>query len=202
MLKPKAVLFDLDGVLLDSIDAWHCTFNDVLEHYGKKRITKKKFLTDVLGKPVEEDSKNFPGSTPEEVRKLYCRYFPKNAKNLKPYEGATKLLENLRRNGIKTGLVTNTPRQLTENSLKTSGLLGLLDIVMTPDDVPAGKPDPAMLLAAMKELGAGKDETVMVGDTMVDIQAARNACIKAVGIGVQGDIKIKHIRELEKLLDS
>ena len=201
MLKPKAILFDLDGVLLDSIDAWHGTFNDVLEHYGKKRITKKTFLDDVLGKPVEEDSKNFPGSTPEDIRKLYCKYFPKNAKNLKAFDGAIMLLENLRRKGIKTALVTNTPRPLTVKSLKASGLAGLLDVVKTPDDVPAGKPDPAMLNSAMKEMGVEKVDTIMVGDTWVDIQAARNAGIKAVGIGIEGDVKIKSIRELEKLLN-
>ncbi|MDD5111946.1 MAG: HAD family hydrolase [Candidatus Altiarchaeota archaeon] len=199
-LKPRAVLFDLDGVLLDSIDAWHGTFNDVLEHYGKKRISKKTFLDDVLGKPIEEDSKHFPGSTPEGIRKLYIRFFPKNACNIKPYEGAIKLLQNLRKKGIKTALVTNTPRKLTESSLKASGLAGMLDVVKTPDDVPAGKPDPAMLLSAMKELCAGIDESIMVGDTIVDVQAARNAGVKVVGIGVQGDMQIKHIREMEKLL--
>ncbi|MFH1126154.1 MAG: HAD-IA family hydrolase [Candidatus Altiarchaeota archaeon] len=199
-MKVKAVLFDLDGVLLDSTNAWWETFNDVLRHYSRKTITRRKFITEVFGEPIEDDIKRyFPEASIKDLESLYCRYFPKHTREVRVFKGAIELLKELKKKKIRTGLVTNTPRKLVKTTLKAKKLEKLLDVVKTPNDVKAGKPNPEMLFKAMEELKVSKKETILVGDTKIDIQAAKKAGIHAIGIGIKGDRTIKDIRDLKSI---
>jgi len=109
-------------------------------------------------------------------------------------------LDCLESRGLKTGVVTNTPKGLMGLILETVGLTGRFASVMSADEVESGKPQPDMLHLSCRRLGVREEETLMVGDTRMDIEAARNAGLRSVGIGIRGDWTIKDIGELPGIM--
>jgi phosphoglycolate phosphatase len=99
----------------------------------------------------------------------------------RPYEGIEALLAELKDRGIKTAVISNKSDAAVK-ALCGRFFPGILSIASGASDLFREKPDPGLVLAVIRELGAIKEETVYVGDTEVDIQTARNAGIKSVGV--------------------
>ncbi|MDX1710888.1 MAG: HAD-IA family hydrolase [Rhodovibrionaceae bacterium] len=97
------------------------------------------------------------------------------------YPGALEALKALERSGITLGVATGKNRRGLMITLEKHRLTGLFSTLKTADDGP-GKPDPAMLRAAMNEVGAAAEETVMIGDTVYDMAMARDAAAHALGV--------------------
>jgi phosphoglycolate phosphatase len=97
------------------------------------------------------------------------------------YPGALETLTALQRSGLTLGVATGKNRRGVMVTLEKHRLTGVFSTINTADDGP-GKPDPAMLLAAMKEVGAVPQETVMIGDTTYDMDMARSAETHALGV--------------------
>ena len=90
----KAVLFDLDGVLVDSLEAWHYTFNDGLRQFGLNSLSRKKFAND-FGAPIEQDiEKYFIGKTVGEVKDMYNSNFMKWKSHVKLFPQSKKFNAN------------------------------------------------------------------------------------------------------------
>jgi len=95
MYNIKTILFDLDGVLVNSYDAWFKLFNNTLKHFGYTPIPKKTFMGE-WGKSTKEDVKYFmPNQTIKEVREYYSQTFPKFIKYVKVTPGAVTILKKL-----------------------------------------------------------------------------------------------------------
>ena len=108
----KAVLFDLDGVLVDSFDAWFHLFNYTLKHFGFKTLTRKQFRKD-FGAPIESDVKKyFKGKTIDEMTEVYKKNYPKFMKRVKLMPHAKIVLEQLRYKKLKVGLITNSAKTI------------------------------------------------------------------------------------------
>jgi len=97
------------------------------------------------------------------------------------YPGALEALKALERAGITLGVATGKNRRGLMITLEKHRLTGLFSTLKTADDGP-GKPDPAMLRAAMDEVGAAAEDTVMIGDTVYDMTMARDAQAHALGV--------------------
>jgi HAD superfamily hydrolase (TIGR01509 family) len=197
----KAVLFDMDGTLVDSIPAWHKTFNQVLALQGSGPVTYEFFVSDILGESTEADIKRFfPTLTSGELVGFYNRHFPPNLFSVRAFPQTPAVLDLLTAAGIRKGIVTNTPRGLMIATLNTVGLEGRFDSLVGGDDVPEAKPAPDMILESCRRLDVMPSEALLVGDTKSDTQAGANAKVRTVGIGVSGDWRISSLEELAPLL--
>ncbi|ODS35858.1 MAG: hypothetical protein A7316_03095 [Candidatus Altiarchaeales archaeon WOR_SM1_86-2] len=180
----KAVLFDLDGTLVDSFDAIVISFNGALEAMGEKPRSRKE-LVKCIGVPHEETLKRL-SKDPKKV-KVGVKAFGSIRKRVsdkytREIEGVRDVLLELKRKKIKTGVVTTTAREMTESILRATNLDYLMDVVVTRDDVSTLKPSPEPVLRALELLNLKREGCIMVGDHPNDIMAAKNAGIMAVGM--------------------
>src|SRR3989344_8166184 len=103
----------MDGVLVDSYEAWFYVFNKSLGQFGHKSASKIEFKK-IFGSPIEEDLKKyFKGRTMKEVRDSYNRNFKKNVGKVKIFPDTLRTLKNLKKRKFKLALITNSPRYIT-----------------------------------------------------------------------------------------
>ncbi len=193
----KAVLFDLDGVLVDSIEAWFKLFNKTLKHFSKKEMTMKEFLDKVWGGPIERDAQKFFGKSVDDIKKFYFDNFNDFKKDLKLFPHAKEILEKLRGRGLKVGLVTNTPKKQAYKLLGYLKLKKYFNTIVAGDEVENGKPAPDIILEACKRLEVKPKDAVIVGDTPMDILSCKNANCTSIGFKTDGDERIEDLNELE-----
>jgi phosphoglycolate phosphatase len=136
--------------------------------------------------------------SPQELKREYMVMMEIYARHLTGHtilmQGAREMLEELRDDGIALGLVTNKPQRFIEIILDHFSLSPLFGVAIGGDSGVAKKPAPDMLNAAMEELGADPMNTVMVGDSTSDVEAARAAGVLAVT--VRGGYSIVPVDEL------
>lgn len=177
----RAVLFDMDGVLVFSTSAWFGVYNDTLEHFGHPRISREEFL-EIFGNGTEADrAKYMPERSVAEIDAAYRRFFEGRIGEITVNPAADSTLRALSRAGAKTALATNTNRKLAEAILGRLGLAKLLDEMACADEAGAGKPDPAVVRLAAARLGVTLDRCVFVGDSVYDAEAARAAPVDFIG---------------------
>lgn len=197
MQKFLAILFDLDGVILDSSDAWHLAVNATLKKFGKKTISKDEFLRAYWGPNLRESFKkiNLGDDAIQD-----CNYqFYKFVDKLKVFPEAKEILK-IAKEKFKVALVTNTPREITIFSLKKFSLLDYFNVVVAGDDVKNAKPSPEMILKACKEFKVKPKNSILVGDTYADILAGKKAGCFVIGLKIDADVRIENLEEIKKFL--
>ena len=199
--KVKAVLFDLDGVLVDSEKAWFHVINDTCRHFGFKPVQKEQFEKR-FGAPIEDDVKFlFRGRTIKEVEAFYNEDFGKRAKFVKLFPQSVQTLNSLKGRGIKLGLISNSTRLIVSAILINFGLKKYFNAVVTMDDVKRRKPAPDMALKACRLLKVKPENTILVGDTKNDIIAGKRAGCITVGYKIKGEYKISRLISITKFLN-
>ncbi|MDR1852547.1 MAG: HAD-IA family hydrolase [Propionibacteriaceae bacterium] len=185
-----AVLFDLDGTLADSIDLILSSYDHaVFTVLG--RHPNLEHMRGYIGRSLRD---TFDELDPEHADELIAAYTEHNMANtamIKPFPGVNEMLRDLRAAGYKTGIVTSKRRESAEATMRQVGLDGLIELVVTPEDTDAHKPDPEPLLKGAAKLGVepartcGKSVTwdcAYVGDAVVDVLAAKAARMRAVAM--------------------
>lgn len=197
----KAILFDMDGVLIDSYDAWFNLFNSTLKNYSLKEISRKEFSKNVWAQDFSVVTGRYiAGKDVEEVAKFYFSNFMNFKKYLKKIKNVKVLLGGLEKKGIKTAVVTNTYHEIAEELLNAVELYKYFDLILGGDDVDKAKPAPDMLLLACKKLNVEVKDVFMVGDTSWDKVAADKAKVKFVGYKLGEGKTINDLKELLSLL--
>jgi phosphoglycolate phosphatase len=184
----KAVIFDLDGTLLNTLEDIADAVNQALKDLGCPTHDIEIYKI-IIGGGVEnlawrvlpEDRRDEQTQRDclEGVRKYYKKF---GLRNTKPYEGIKDLLNELAKKGLKLAVLSNKPHENT--SVQVTHYLGdhLFDEVHgAKPDVPT-KPDPTSALMIAKSLGADPSECIFVGDSDIDMQTANNAGMYAVGV--------------------
>ncbi len=179
-----AILFDWDGTLADSLATFFQANRRLLAVYGRP------FDAERYRRAYSPDWRRLyrrlgiPPHRLAEANAVWQRHFDPAGARLFP--GVRAALEALDAAGARLGVVTATRRAVVEPQLERFGLLGLLDVLVTVDDTPATKPDPAPLRLAIERLGlseAGADGSIWyVGDAPDDMRMARRLGIPAIGI--------------------
>lgn len=191
-----AVLFDMDGVLIDSFDAWI----EVLRECRLRRRLAPLAVEEVRaqwGQGIARDCETwFPGETPAVLAREYDVAFQRHVTRVRPVAGASECVATLRERGMRLAVVTNSPQAMTRAVLRAVGIDRQFDALATGDEVVRGKPDPALVELALARLDVDATQAVMIGDTHLDVAAARAAGVHVIGLGIDGDQRIEQMSDL------
>jgi HAD superfamily hydrolase (TIGR01509 family) len=183
-MTPAAVLFDNDGVTLDTEGAWTRAEAALFARYGqtftiehKRRmlgtapVESAAIMEELLGRPGEQLSDELYELALEEV-----------AAGVEPMPGALALLGALADSGVPVALASNSRRGFVEAGLRAGGLWDAFAVVVSSDDVMRPKPAPDAYLAAAAALGAAPEACAVIEDSPTGVAAARAAGALAIGV--------------------
>jgi len=194
-----AVLFDLDGVLIDSRDAWYHLLCAAARDLGYPSIQRDVFDAS-FGQGIAADvAQFFPRTTPAGLEAYFDAHFLEHARHVLVDPAAAPVMQALAQRGIAVAIVTNTTSALARETVRGAGLEP--DLLVGASDVPHGKPAPDMVLLACERLGVPPGRALLVGDSRFDRAAARAAGVRFVGYGLAGDARIDRLPELLALPD-
>ncbi|MET9048172.1 HAD-IA family hydrolase [Streptomyces sp. NPDC004362] len=169
----QAVLFDMDGTLVDTELQWW----EAVEHVAERPLTEAD-QPEVLGRPVEHTAEWLAATTgasaAELAERLHQEFVGRVRAGIVPRPGALDLLDALARDGVPTALVTASPRTVADTVLEALGA-GRFAVSVTADDTDRTKPDPAPYLAACRALGVDPAACVAVEDTHTGVWSAEAA---------------------------
>ncbi len=183
----QAVIFDIDGTLLDSVDLHAQAWVDAFAHFGvtvshaDARSQIGKGGDQLLPVFLDEDRIAREGERIEVYRSdLFKRDY---LSQVKPFPGVPALFEHLRAQGLTVALASSGKAAEVEHYQKLLGIEGLADVVVTSDDVERSKPHPDIFAATLEKLAPIRPETALViGDTPYDAEAATRAGIRTIGV--------------------
>lgn len=196
---PKAILFDLDGVLIDSYRLWFHLLNHTARELGYPPISDEMYRASWGQSTTADRDTFFQGHNVEEIEAFYDAHYFEHLEHLDVPEEVPSLFEQLRELGLKSAVVTNTQSSLAREIVKRAGATP--DVVVGGSDVARGKPAPDMLFLAAELLDVPIGSTWMVGDSRYDSEAARAAEVFFVGVGgIRGDLRVTRVGEVLDLL--
>jgi len=185
----SAILFDVDGTLIDSNDAHADGWAQALTEHGIPRdagqvrpligMGSDKLLPAIAG--LEEASPR-GRAVAGRKKELFTTRLP----HLRPTRGARALVSYLRDQGKKIVIATSASDDEMDAILQQAGVADLIPRRTSSDDADRSKPDPDIVVAALQQAGAPSDGTVMIGDTPYDLEAARRAGIAAIALRCGG----------------
>lgn len=198
MQRPAVVLFDLDGVLIDSYQVWFHLLNHAARELGYPAIPDELYRESWGQSTSADRDRFFPRHSLAEVEDFYQNHYFEHVDHLVVPEEVPSLFERLRELGIKTSVVTNTQKSLATLLVERTG--GRPDTVVGGGDAPRGKPAPDLLLVACQRLEVDPATAWMVGDSVYDKEAARAARTLFIGLGIDGDIRVRDLTEVVNLV--
>ena len=195
----RAVLFDLDGVLVDSFEANLALMNAAALALGFPPIGRDD-LRQAWGQSVRDDvARFFPGASVEAVRDFYNERYADFAHLVEVRPGAHDVIDALDERGVLSAVVTNSQAASTRALLEAKGLIP--HALVAEDDVPRPKPAPDMLFRACEVLGVPPWEALVVGDSPYDREAAAAAGSLFAGLGITGAFTIAGLAEVVAIVD-
>jgi phosphoglycolate phosphatase len=187
--RPRLVLFDLDGTLVDSVRDLEAAANATLEALARPPLAEAR-VRDFVGDGVDrlvhrcltgEMDRDAPAPEFRRARETFMRHYEAhNARHSRLYDGVREGLDTACGWGAALGCVTNKPAHFTEPLLAHFGLLERFRVVVSGDSTPRRKPHPEPLLHAASTVGVAPARALMVGDSDNDVRAARAAGMPVV----------------------
>ena len=181
----RAVLFDLDGTLVDSLDDLTDAVNHMLAGFGKGPLTKTGVRT-LVGKGARNlVQRALDTESPADIERGLGLFTEFNTNHITDksmlYPGVREMLENLAARGIRMAIVSNKGAALSSLILETLEIDAFFQIICGGDTFPEMKPSPLPLMRVIDDLAIAGSETLMVGDSINDIQAGKRAGISTIG---------------------
>ena len=183
-----AVLFDLDGTLIETAAEIADAVNDTLTRFGQPTVTQQQ-VNDWIGHGTRElliQALAFVGNTSAQVvrqsdsfrliESAFAVFYARRCgtrSQLYPYVRET--LKRLKADGVKLAVVTNKEDRYTQTVLHAHDLVPLLDVVISGDTLAVKKPNPAGVQACLEQLRVPRERALFVGDSSIDVATARNA---------------------------
>jgi pyrophosphatase PpaX len=211
-MKPKAVLFDVDGTILP-FDGIIFHLQKACRHFKVRVPTKKELLKKTVGYKINE---SIPHLVPEtkkfikEFEEYYHKNYNNDVKSIKPFPYVRRVFKWVKKRKIKIGIVT------TKGSLQARTTLEYykipFDVVIGSDNIKKRKPHPEPVLKACRILKVKPEDCIFFGDHPFDMRAAKSAGCVAVGVltgwGKRSNLKnsganfiIKDLRDLKKFIE-
>jgi len=208
----KAVLFDYDGTLNDSLEANFYAFQGVAEEFNLPSITLQQFLDWYTPNwYVVYEKMGVPVNSWKKADEIWLRHYDQRKSRLFP--DSVQTLKQLKLIGCKVGLVTGGTKNRVEKELKMRRIHDLFDVIIYGSDVMEEKlkPSPTQIKMALKHLQEKPRETLYVGDTPIDVLAGKKAGVITVATTrgfsstkrlrrAKPDFIIHNLRELLKII--
>lgn len=179
-MKKTAVIFDLDGTLLDTLDDLRDALNYTLHAFGYPQRTLdevRRFVGNGIPNLIERATS--PDAPIQEMLDVFLPYYQRhNMDKTRPYAGVSEMLDRLKEQGRLMAIVTNKVHAASQ--ALCGRFFPQVDVVVGSQPGLPNKPAPDMVRAAMERLGVGPAETVYVGDSEVDLATARNTGLDCV----------------------
>jgi HAD superfamily hydrolase (TIGR01509 family) len=182
----RAVVFDMDGLLLDTETLWHraevelfrrhdasFSWDDKMAVMGTSAGTTARYFAERLGRSIEDGEAL--------VREMGELMYEELRQQVSGRPGAIELVERLR-GRTRLGLASNSSRILVDQALVSSGLADVFEAIVTSDDVEHPKPAPDIYLLACERLGASPDEALALEDSPSGIAAAKAAGLACIAV--------------------
>ncbi len=189
----KAVIFDMDGVILDSVDANVRLFQRVFQEFGFAPPSEQELLdfsprgsTATIGEFLPEPEKQ-NGELKQQMLERTRELSMQILGEMRPMPGIHALLSELKTH-YRLALVTNR-RESTHAAIELFGFQGIFEVVVTASDVTNPKPHPEPILLALEKLGVSSREAIFFGDMNVDFESGTSAGVETILIKNVGDIK-------------
>lgn len=179
-----AVLFDIDGTLVDSnylhVDAWYRAFQEAGVEVEGWRIHRSigmdgSTLLSSLAGDADDDTRS-------RAKDLHSRYYKETVSLLRPLPGARELLRRVDKLGLQIVLATSAPEDELEILRKVLESDELISAVTSSKDVDTAKPNPDIIEVALDRAGVDADQAVFVGDTVWDVEACERAGVPTIAV--------------------
>jgi HAD superfamily hydrolase (TIGR01509 family) len=203
---PRAVLWDLDGTLIDSGDyhwrAWRetlrghgyeLTYREFLDSFGQKN---DRILSTWLGQDTPADRVQRIGDAKEALYRELAR-----AEGVTALPGSLEWVRRLHEERWRQAIASSAPRANVDVMLQLAGIERYIDAVVSAEDVTAGKPDPQVFLIAADRLHVPPDRCIVVEDAVAGIEAAKSAGMRSIGVSSSSalpaaDVLIRSLADL------
>ncbi|WP_396643175.1 HAD family hydrolase [Microbacterium sp.] len=181
---PIAVLFDIDGTLVDSnylhIDAWDRAFAEAGHPVAVWRIHRSIGMDS--GKLLERLLGDHAADLSDAVKQAHARNYSEMSDRLRPFASARELLDELSRRGHRVVLATSAPQEELDALLAVLDVADAVDAVTSGEDVEAAKPEPDLVNIAVERAEVTPDRALLVGDSVWDIYSAARAGVRSIGV--------------------
>ena len=185
----RGVIFDMDGVVIDSHPAHRAAWKSFLESVGRSTTDKElDFILD--GRKREEILEYFLGKLDSDQIAEYGHrkdeLLRSRGNRLEPMSGVVQFLDHLSDSGVRMALATSAGRHRAFGTLEELGLSHYFETIVSGDEVAAGKPDPAIYRLAAARMQEAPDHLLAVEDAVSGVKAARGAGMRCVGVAHNG----------------
>ena len=185
-MKYKAVLFDMDGTVLDTLGDLAAAVNHTLREFSMPERSIAEVAAALSNGAAYLIAHTVPAGTPKEltdkVLAAYAPYYDAHCDILTgPYDGIVPLMQKLRERGVKLAVISNK-QDTAVKPLAEKYFPGLLEIAVGESTEVRRKPNPDAVLAALRHIGVEREDAIYVGDTEVDLQTARNAGMECASV--------------------
>jgi phosphoglycolate phosphatase len=177
----KAVIFDLDGTLIDSAPDLHAAANRMLDDLQRPPLALERvagFVGNGLHALVARclEATGGPTKNPEMAVARFREHYARAPVQLtQPYPGVEPMLQRFNACGLALGVCTNKPKAFAASILEELRMLSFINTVVAGDELPSLKPDPAPLFLCLETLGVDAGSTLYVGDSEIDAETAFRA---------------------------
>lgn len=189
MKNYKALLFDLDGTLLDTNELIIESFLHVLGETFPGKYSRETVLP-FLGPPLFETFDAIDPTLTETLTASYRKWnLERHDQMVAPFDGVVETLRQLKKDGYKLAIVSTKRREMIDRGLKIMECETLFDTIVGFDDVTYTKPNPEPIQIALQRIGANKEEALMIGDNFHDIVGGQRAGVDtaAVAWSIKGE---------------
>jgi HAD superfamily hydrolase (TIGR01509 family) len=206
--RHRAVIFDMDGLLLDTEVVWHVAEEELFRRYGDEFTMADKLA--VIGTSFEVSARYFaerldrpPEDGPRLIDELLEIMLIELRRQVEGRPGARELVDRLR-GLVPLGLASNSPRRLVDTALASSGLADAFDTIVTSDDVENSKPAPDIYLLACSRLGVAPRDALALEDSTSGVAAAKAAGLTVFAVPQFAEVDVsaadRVVDSLEELL--
>lgn len=179
----RNILFDFDGTLIDSNEIIVQTLHETARQFTGRKLTRDE-LQAILGKPLAVQMKAIDETQWEALDAFYRQYYRTHRDALTyAFEGIEEMLKALHEAGCKMGIVSNKGTSGIQHGLEKFGWESYFDAVISMDDVVLKKPHVECVEKALAHMGGEHSETLLIGDSIHDIECGKNAGIHTALVG-------------------
>lgn len=180
-MKP-ALLFDLDGTLLDSKDLLLAGYKHTVREHLRRETTDAEWMPH-FGRPLRDQMAAFSEELADEMTSTYRTFYGRNHETmLRLYPGIGDMIAALHGEGYRMAVVTSKATRFAVRGLQVFGLQAFFEAIIGEDEVTAHKPDPEAVLLALSGMDVPPENAWMIGDSPWDMQAGRAAGCRTAAV--------------------